>query len=88
MAPARSSARRAQHHEQRAHDISQHHNVHVQPQPIPIQEPAINKDDIFLEPMMGTPQAIYVEKDVENRDQIVALITVRFASLFSCLLAP
>ena len=83
MAPGRTSARRAQHHEQRAHDIPQHHNVHVQQQQIPPQEPAIGKDDIFLEPMMGTPQALYVEKDVENRDQIVALITVRVAPSFS-----
>jgi hypothetical protein len=31
---------------------------------------------LFLEPMMGTPLAIYVEKDVEDRDTIVDIITV------------
>ena len=44
MAPARSSARRAQ-HDPRHHDIQHHHNV--QPQPVVVaQEPAISKDDI------------------------------------------
>ncbi|KAH8083793.1 hypothetical protein BXZ70DRAFT_958142 [Cristinia sonorae] len=74
MAPARSSARRAQ-HDHRHQDIPQHHNVQQQHQITVVTDPALNKDDIFLEPMMGTPQAIYVEKDVENRDQIVSLIT-------------
>lgn len=35
------------------------------------------KDDLFLDPLMGTPLAIYVEKDVDNWDEIVKLITVR-----------
>ncbi|TCD60126.1 hypothetical protein EIP91_010688 [Steccherinum ochraceum] len=74
MAPARSSARRAHgHHDPRHPDVVHHHNV--QPQPVVVApEPVISKDDIFLEPMMGTPQAIYVEKDVDNRDHIVELI--------------
>lgn len=33
-------------------------------------------DELFLEPMMGTPLAIYVEKDVPDRDAIVELISV------------
>jgi hypothetical protein len=34
-------------------------------------------DELFLEPMMGTPLAIYVEKDVSDREALVELITVR-----------
>ena len=37
-------------------------------------------DDLFLEPMMGTPLAIYVEKDVPDRDAVVELITVSLAT--------
>ena len=33
-------------------------------------------DELFLEPMMGTPLAIYVEKDVSDREEIAELITV------------
>ncbi|PIL34225.1 transcription factor [Ganoderma sinense ZZ0214-1] len=33
------------------------------------------KDDLFLDPLMGTPLAIYVEKDVDNWNEIVKLIT-------------
>jgi glycerate-2-kinase len=40
-----------------------------------------NNDDsdlieLFTDPMLGTPLSIYVEKDVENRDEVVALIGV------------
>lgn len=35
------------------------------------------QDDLFLEPMMGSPLAIYIEKDVPDRDPIVELVTVR-----------
>lgn len=34
-------------------------------------------DELFLEPMMGTPLAIYIEKDVQDRDNLVEIITVR-----------
>lgn len=36
---------------------------------------------IFLEPMMGTPLALYVHKDVGDRDIVVDLIQVRFQVL-------
>ncbi len=36
-------------------------------------------NDLFLDPLMGTPLAIYVEKDVDNWDEIVKLITVCLA---------
>ena len=68
MAPARSSTSRAR------RDQPQHA---PQPQNIspPLDEENPN-DDLFLDPLMGTPLAIYVEKDVENRDEIAALISV------------
>jgi hypothetical protein len=31
---------------------------------------------LFLEPMMGTPLAMYVHKDVPDHDRVVELITV------------
>lgn len=65
MAPARTSARRTQHDQttsSRPAGIDDHHGA--------------ANEDLFLEPMMGTPLAIYVEKDVEDRDSIVDLITV------------
>ena len=34
--------------------------------------------DLFLDPMLGTPLAMYVEKDVHDRDNIVSLITVSY----------
>lgn len=70
MAPARSSNRRTQHDQSnsaRPAGLDEHHGV---------------DEELFLEPMMGTPLAIYVEKDVEDRDAIVDLITV------SCIYKP
>lgn len=64
MAPVRTANRRAQ-------------RDHAQQQPAP--QPDINhgpSQDIFIDPMMGTALQIYVEKDVEDRDTIVELITV------------
>lgn len=36
---------------------------------------------LFLEPMMGAPLTIYIEKDVDDRDDLVDLITVRIFAL-------
>lgn len=67
MAPARSSTRRG-----------------VHPNPVqstpPVQsteqsDPNANKQ-LFLDPMLGTPLAIYVEKDVEDKETISQLIIV------------
>jgi len=66
MAPARSSTRRAQ--------IDQN----------AVSHPSVSESDnngnvneeLFLDPMLGTPLAIYVEKDVEDRDVLVELISV------------
>ena len=68
MAPARSSANRARRDNTQQPPQSQ--NVS------PPDEDANTSDDLFLDPLMGTPLAIYVEKDVDNRDEIVELITV------------
>lgn len=68
MAPARTSNRRAQRDQNPNSAILNN----AQPQQL-VEQP---KDDLFLEPMMGTPLALYVDKDVEDRDQIIQLITV------------
>ncbi|KAI0829693.1 hypothetical protein BC628DRAFT_1358248 [Trametes gibbosa] len=66
MAPARSSANRAR------RDQAQHAPPSQNISP-PLDEH--NSDDgLFLDPLMGTPLAIYVEKDVENREEIVELV--------------
>jgi hypothetical protein len=47
--------------------------------------------DLFLEPMMGTPLNVYIEKEVEDRDTLVELVTVGHplvtcrADWFTCL---
>ena len=68
MAPARTSNRRTQRDQNTnpaiLNNVQQHQAVEQQ------------KDDLFLEPMMGTPLALYVDKDVDSRDAIVELITV------------
>ncbi|KAI0655972.1 hypothetical protein C8Q70DRAFT_922742 [Cubamyces menziesii] len=69
MAPARSSANRARRERE--------HQAQHLPQPQDISPPVDEQnspDDLFLDPLMGTPLAIYVEKDVENRDEIVELV--------------
>ncbi|GBE81221.1 hypothetical protein BKA93DRAFT_756282 [Sparassis latifolia] len=64
MAPARTTNRRTQREQ----------NAPAQPASTETMA-ELPKDELFLEPMMGTPLAIYVEKDVQNRDAIVDLIT-------------
>jgi hypothetical protein len=67
MAPVRSSTRRGAH-----------------PAPVPPTPPVLDADrddpnankELFLDPMLGTPLAIYIEKDVEDKDAISQLITV------------
>ncbi|KAF9792697.1 hypothetical protein BJ322DRAFT_1030862 [Thelephora terrestris] len=39
----------------------------------PVQDESV-QSDLFLEPMMGNPLAIYVDKDVQDRDTVVDLI--------------
>ena len=93
MAPARRSRR-------------DHAQVPPQPQstgiPAPADEQSPN-DELFLDPLMGTPLSIYVEKDVDNREDVVDLIqvcsvlvllyafypcTTRLWSWYACCVAP
>lgn len=48
--------------------------AHSQNAPPPASDP--QNAVLFLEPMMGTPLTIYIEKDVDDRDDLVDLITV------------
>src|ERR1700685_3099383 len=73
MAPARTSTRRTQLNQNpstRAADADTNNDV--------------ANEELFLEPMMGTPLAMYIEKDVQDRDVLVDIITVsiRVASQF------
>ncbi|KAG9316497.1 hypothetical protein JVU11DRAFT_2539 [Chiua virens] len=47
--------------------------AHSQNAPPPTTDP--HNASLFLEPMMGTPLTIYIEKDVDDRDDLVDLIT-------------
>ena len=48
-----------------------------------VQDTAQNNDELFLDPMLGTPLAIYIEKDVHDRDNLVEIITVRHIHLLT-----
>ncbi|KAI6167565.1 hypothetical protein EDD17DRAFT_963655 [Pisolithus thermaeus] len=61
MAPARSNRRT-------------HQEQPVQLRNTPSDTNAANKTDLFLEPMMGTPLTVYIEKDVEEKESLVELI--------------
>lgn len=65
MAPVRTSSRRNQ----------QNQNASARPT-VPDNNDAVVNDQLFLEPMMGTPLAVYIEKDVEDRDSLVDIILV------------
>lgn len=38
-------------------------------------------NELFLEPMMGTPLSFFLEKDVPDREKLIELITVRIFAL-------
>lgn len=62
MAPARSHRRT-------------HQELLQQPRNTPGSDAnAANNADLFLEPMMGTPLTVYIEKDVEEKESLVELI--------------
>lgn len=65
MTPARSSTRRSAHGSQLP-PSTQH------PQD---SEFVVNKD-LFIDPMLGTALAMYIEKDVDDKDVISQLIVV------------
>jgi|SRR5882762_830679 len=73
MAPARTSTRRTQ-HDQNASTRSAD----------PDTDNGVVNEDLFLEPMMGTPLAIYIEKDVQDRDLLVDIITVSTVRVVFC----
>lgn len=74
MAPARSSTRRA-HVEQ---------NI-IPPSSLHDQDTDDNAaEQLFIDPMLGTPLAIYIEKDVDDRDSLVELINVRHVASDVC----
>jgi len=68
MAPAHSTHPRAQQQQQQ-----QQQQQHQRDQSA---NPDIAEHGLFLEPMMGTPLAMYVHKDVLDHDRVVDLITV------------
>jgi hypothetical protein len=65
MAPVRSSARRRTHGSQAP--PSGHHAQ---------DDDFVANMELFIDPMLGTPLAIYIEKDVEDKDTISELIVV------------
>lgn len=65
MAPGRSSARRSAHGSQ-VPPSGQHAE----------EEDTVANKDLFIDPMLGTALAIYVEKDVEDKETITDLIIV------------
>jgi hypothetical protein len=86
MAPARTSARRAQRtqnsRKQRQQDAPDVQSQLQVPPPPPVQQQAIQPQSppaeqhgetqkLFLDPMSGQPLQLYVEKDVENRDSLI-----------------
>lgn len=75
MAPARTSTRRTQHDQNTATRSAD-----------PSSNSGVVNDELFLEPMMGTPLAIYVEKDVQDRDTIVDIISVSDVKIASCII--
>lgn len=63
MAPARTSTRRSAH-------------AQVPPPGQQTQDDDLIANKLFIDPMLGTPLAIYIEKDVEDKDNISQLIVV------------
>lgn len=72
MAPARSTRRNQ--HEQSVSLRS------AQSDPSPVEDGS-SGSDLFIEPMMGTPLTVYIEKEVEDRDTLVELILVGHPSI-------
>jgi hypothetical protein len=75
MAPGRMSTRRTQ-HDQNASTRSAD----------PDGNNGVVNEELFLEPMMGTPLAIYIEKDVQDRDALVDIIVVSSVKIAFCII--
>jgi hypothetical protein len=63
MAPARSSTRRSA-------QVPPPGQLHVQ------DDDLVANKELFIDPMLGTALSIYIEKDVEDKDNISQLIVV------------
>ena len=59
-----------------AHPRVQQQQQQQQQQRDPSDNAEIAEHGLFLEPMMGTPLAMYVHKDVSDHDRVLDLITV------------
>jgi len=70
MAPAHTTHPRPQQQQQHQQQQQQQHQRDQS------ANPDIAEHGLFLEPMMGTPLAMYVHKDVPDHGRIVDLITV------------
>ncbi|KIO29575.1 hypothetical protein M407DRAFT_21313 [Tulasnella calospora MUT 4182] len=65
-----------------------HHPIHIPSTSGPIQNATTQSDtsegsEIFVDPAMGTPLGVYVEKDVLNHDLIVSLVKKHGGNLSS-----
>jgi hypothetical protein len=56
--------------------VQQQQQQQQQQQRDPSDNAEIAEHGLFLEPMMGTPLAMYVHKDVSDHDHVVDLIAV------------
>ncbi len=65
MAPARTSTRRSQRKQDQLTQNSSFESA-----------AAAAAKQLFVDPLIGTPLALFVEKDVDNRDAVVEAITV------------
>ena len=72
MAPAHSTLPRIQQQQQQQQQQQHQH----QQQRDQNANPDIVEHGLFLEPMMGTPLALYVHKDVLDHDRVIDLIAV------------
>lgn len=81
MAPARRRAL----HEQQNLTVQQSEQVtaHVPQDVVGTQEV---EAELFIDPMLGIPLAIYIDKDVQDRDLLVDLVTVSQRVNYSSLL--
>ncbi|KAI0041007.1 hypothetical protein FA95DRAFT_1502009 [Auriscalpium vulgare] len=52
-----------------------HGRAHLEQPDVADPQDTVSAHGLFLEPMMGTPMPMYVQKDVDDRDAIVELIT-------------
>lgn len=78
MAPTTRPSRQLQEHQQLRPDV-----IPPQPEHGPTTDAALDVSGktIFIDPMMGTPLQIYIEKDVEDIQDLAKLIEVRHPRL-------